>query len=122
MPVTKEDVNAFIPWYKHIYINGLQGSSVVECLPNDKKSLWLKPLPRHPVVEVSSSLTSSPAAHISIMLPRPVKQGVKCTADTTNKHVAIRFLGGGCRNDCDRMVLPPPVGYLLISPLQSTTQ
>ena len=39
------------------------------------KSLWFKPLPQHPVVELSSSLHLGPAALVSIMILRPVKCG-----------------------------------------------
>ena len=49
------------------------------------RCLRFKPLPQHHVVKVSSSLTLALAAHISIMLLRPVKRGAKYTAETTNK-------------------------------------
>ena len=49
----------------------LSGSVLAQGL----KSPQFKPLPRHPVVEVSSSvhLHLAPATHISIMLLRPAK-------------------------------------------------
>ena len=49
------------------------------------RSLRFKPLTRHPVVEVSSSPTSSSCYSYHIMLRRPAKQGAKFTTESTNK-------------------------------------
>ena len=46
------------------------------------RNLRFKPLPRHPVVEVSFSLTSSSCCSYQ----HYATEGVKCTAETTNKH------------------------------------
>ena len=70
-------------------VAGWRGSRV---LVQEPRNLRFKPLPRHLVMEVSSSLIIAPADYISIMLLRPVKWEAKCTAETTNKNYIIVVL------------------------------
>ena len=69
-----------------IWVTGkLSGKMLAQGL----RSLRFKSLPLHPVVEMSSPLTSSSCCSYSIMLLSPVKQEVECTAETNkqNQHL-----------------------------------
>ena len=48
------------------------------------RGLWFKPLPRHPVVQVSFSLTSSSCCIYQHHATEARQIGVKCAAETTN--------------------------------------